>query len=236
MPLCRVLAVLVVLATTPAPAQTVVGDERDGTTSAQRQLEGRFIGNMAWSITDGEFTLMSDFPYDSGAVRGYMTFDAAVEVKSPTAATLSLITHRHGDHWSPTWFARTDWKIVGPRDVTAGLPPERVVSVSPRFPHGPLRIDAIETPHAGIGHYSYVVTWRGKRLYFSGDTESPAHLVNLRDLDVAFVSPWLYRSVLKSGARIDARRVIIYHHQAGEAVPECRAGCHVPAQGERLPF
>ena len=42
---------------------------------------------------------------------------------------------------------------MGPRDVTAAVPQDRVVSVSPRFPYGPLRIDAIETPHAKIGHY-----------------------------------------------------------------------------------
>ncbi len=203
---------------------------------AQPELQARFIGNMAWSITDGAFTLMSDFPYDSGAVRGYMTYDAAAELRSPTRETLSLITHRHGDHWSATLFPKTGWMLVGPRDVTATMPQDRVVAVSPRFPYGPLRIDAIETPHASIGHYSYVVEWHGRRLYFSGDTESPAHLVALRNLDVAFVSPWLYRAVLKSGARVDARRVIIYHHQPGEAVPDCQAGCYLPTQGEALKF
>jgi L-ascorbate metabolism protein UlaG (beta-lactamase superfamily) len=202
----------------------------------QPALEARFIGNMAWSITDGTFTLMSDFPYDSGAVRGYMTYDPGAEVRSPTTDTLSLVTHRHADHWSPTLFARTNWKIVAPRDVTAGLAPDRVVPVSARFPYGPLRIDAIDTPHAGIGHYSYVVLWHGRRLYFSGDTESAAHLTALRDLDVAFVSPWLHRAVLKAGGRVDARRVVIYHHQPEEPVPECQEGCHVPRQGETLRF
>jgi hypothetical protein len=60
-------------------------------------LAARFIGNMAWAITDGSLTLMTDFPYDSGAVRGYLTYDAS-EIRSATAETLSLITHRHGDH------------------------------------------------------------------------------------------------------------------------------------------
>jgi len=202
----------------------------------QPSLEARFIGNMAWSITDGTFTLMSDFPYDSGAIRGYMTYDAAAELRSSTAETLSLITHRHADHWSPTLFGKTNWKVVAPRDVTASVAHDRVVPVSPRFPLGPLQIDAIETPHAGIGHYSYVVTWHGRRLDFSGDTESPAHLLELGGLDVAFVSPWLYRAVLKTGGRVDARRVVISHHQPQEAVPDCRQGCHVPRQGETLRF
>ena len=202
----------------------------------QPALEARFIGNMAWSITDGSFTLMSDFPYDSGAVSGYMTYDASAELRSPTPDTLSLITHRHADHWSPTLFAKTNWRVVAPGDVTAGVPAERVVPVSVRFPHGPLRIDTIATPHANIGHYSYVVTWHGRRLYFSGDTESPAHLIALGELDVAFVSPWLYRAVLKSGGRVDAKRVVIYHHQPGEAVPACGQGCYLPRQGETLRF
>ena len=204
--------------------------------TAQPSLDARFIGNMAWSITDGSFTLMSDFPYDSGSVNGYMTYDAATELRSPTRDTLALITHRHGDHWSPSLFPKTGWMLVGPRDVVATMPQDRVVPASPRFLYGPLRIDAIETPHANIGHYSYVVTWHGRRLYFSGDTESPAHLIALRDLDVAFVSPWLYRAVIKAGGRVDAKRVVIYHHEPQEQVPECRQGCHVPRQGERLRF
>jgi L-ascorbate metabolism protein UlaG (beta-lactamase superfamily) len=200
-----------------------------------RTLEAHFIGNMAWAITDGAFTLMSDFPYDSGAVRGTMTFDTS-EVRSSTKETLSLITHRHGDHWSPTLFARTGWKIVAPADVTSGVAPDRVVPLSVRFPYGPLVIDPIETPHANIGHFSYVVRWHDRRLYFSGDTESPTHLIALKDLDVAFVSPWLHRAVLKAGARIDAKRVVIYHHMPGESVPSCGEGCYVPRQGETLRF
>jgi L-ascorbate metabolism protein UlaG (beta-lactamase superfamily) len=203
---------------------------------AQVTLEARFIGNMAWSITDGAFTLMSDFPYDSGAVSGYMTYDPAAELRSPTAQTLSLITHRHGDHWSPTLFAKTSWNVVAPRDVTATLPQDRVVAVSPRFPYGPLRIDVIETPHNNIGHHSYVVTWHAKRLYFSGDTDSPTHLIALRDLDVAFVSPWLFRSVRRAGGRVDARQVIIYHHVPGEELPECNLRCRMPRQGDTIRF
>ncbi len=208
-----------------------------GPWAAARQpprLEARFIGNMAFSITDGSFTLMSDFPYASGAVRGYMTYDAA-EVRSATSSTLSLITHRHGDHWSAPVFADTSWMVLGPADVTTGLAPGRVVPVSTHVPYGPLRIDVIETPHAQIGHYSYVVTWHGRRLYFSGDTESPAHLVALKSLDVAFVSPWLLGSATRSGG-IDAKRVIVYHHTTGEVVPHCRTGCSVPRQGETLTF
>jgi len=51
-------------------------------------------------------------------------------------------------------------------------------------------------------------------------------------LDVAFISPWLYRTAVKRGITIDAQRIVIYHHASGEQVPECRGNCTVPRQGD----
>jgi len=197
-------------------------------------LEARFIGNMAFAITDGAVTVITDFPYQSG-YSGYMTYDPA-EIRSSTPSTLVLITHRHPDHWEPALFARTDWKVVGPRDVTAGIAAERVVPLSARIAFGPVQIEPLETPHARIGHYSYIVAWHGRRLYFSGDTESVDRLIATTDLDVAFISPWLYRSVIRRDARVQAKRIVIYHHHPGEKVPDCGQGCSVPRQGETLRF
>src|SRR5687768_1471826 len=157
-----------------------------------RALEARFIGNMAFAITDGRTTLMTDFPYQSGYSR-YMTYDPKM-VRSATP-TLSLITHRHGDHWERSLFTATDWKVAGPADVTLGFPPSRVVPVAGGGSFGPIGIEAIETPHASLGHYSYIVSWHGRRMYFSGDTESPDSLLAAKNLDVAFVSPWLYDAI-----------------------------------------
>lgn len=198
------------------------------------KLDARFIGNMAVAITDGKTTLMSDFPYRSGYSR-YMTYDPA-EIRSATAATLSLITHRHPDHWEPSIFEKTNWSVAGPDDVVAGIAASRVVALKPSATFGAAQIEPIQTPHAGIGHYSYVVTWHGRRLYFSGDTESPDHLIRLGNLDVAFVSPWLLRAVLKAGGRIDAKQVVVYHHMPGETVPQCAAGCTLPRQGQTIPI
>jgi L-ascorbate metabolism protein UlaG (beta-lactamase superfamily) len=160
-----------------------------------------------------------------------MTY-ASSEIRSKTPATLALITHRHRDHWEPSLFLKTDWKVAGPRDVTSGVPADRVVPVSPRFTFDSLTVQAIETPHAGIGHYSYVVTWHDRRMYFSGDTESTDSLAAASNLEVAFVSPWLYRSMMRGGARIDAKQVVIYHHASDERIPECAVGCTQPRQGE----
>ncbi len=52
-------------------------------------LEFHFIGNMAYEISDGETTLLSDFPYESGAF-GYMTY------KFEDGSDITRITHRSG--------------------------------------------------------------------------------------------------------------------------------------------
>ena len=124
--------------------------------------------------------------------------------------------------------------MAGPKDVTAGLPPDRVVVLAGLTTFGPLQIESLETPHARLGHYSYIVTWHGRRLYFSGDTQDARSLILARNLDVAFVSPWLYSTVMGLHRRIDAKRVVIYHHEAGQQIPGCAEGCLVPRQGDTI--
>ena len=201
--------------------------------AAQRPpLQARFVGQMAFAISDGTVTVMTDFPYQTGYV-GAPAYGSA-ELRAGAGPTLALVTHRHLDHWEPALFAGTTWKVAGPHDVISGLPADRVIALKGRAAFGPVQIEAIETPHARIGHYSYIVTWHGRRLYFSGDTEDPTTVIAARDLDAAFVSPWLYRNVLRRGARIDAKRVVIYHHEAGDRIPGCAEGCVVPRQGETI--
>ena len=52
----------------------------------------------------------------------------------------------------------------------------------------------------------------------SGDTEEPLSLLAARRLDVAFVTPWMLAAVARQEAKIDARRVIVVHHEAAETV------------------
>ena len=94
-------------------------------------------------------------------------------------------------------------------------------------------IRPLATPHAGLEHYSYLVEWNGLRLYFTGDTEDTSALLAARNLDAAFVSPWLLDAVRKQGARIDARQVIVYHHRDGDTPPPVQ-GRRVPKQGETI--
>ncbi len=203
-------------------------------------LEARFIGNMAFAITDGTTTLFTDFPYESG-YSIYMEYDAD-EIRSTTADAVALITHRHGDHWDRLLFERTGWRVIAPEDALHGVASGRIVRALPvaparaTFTAGPLTIDALPTPHANMGHYSYLVSWHGRRLYFTGDTDSPDQLLAMTDLDVAFVSPWLFERAARAGRRIDARRIVIYHQTADAAIKGCHEPCRVPKQGETLNF
>jgi hypothetical protein len=77
------------------------------------------------------------------------------------------------------------------------------------------------------------VTWDGLRLYFTGDTDDLDPLLGEKDLDVAFVSPWLLEGARKRGVRIGARRVIVYHHAEQYMGPDYQERM-LPRQGEEL--
>ena len=198
------------------------------TAQAPPPLTLTFIGNEAIQITDGSTTLISDFPYRSGYSR-YMEYDFA-SVKPP-GRVLCLITHRHADHFEPALFAKTDWTVMGPRDALGSVDAGRVLPLG--APFGPVRIEPRTTPHGDVEHYSHLVTWGGRRFYFVGDTDSPDALLAARNLDIAFVTPWLYRTATRDGRTIDARKIVIYHQEAGEQVPTCDR-CVALRQGESI--
>lgn len=193
-------------------------------------LEVRYIGNAALEITDGRTTLLTDFPYQSGAF-GYMTYDG--RSVTPAGAVISLITHRHLDHFDPALFRDRDWRIIGPAEVTAAMPPERVIGLDSVIEFGSLSVHPVRTPHANVEHYSYLVSWHGIRIYLTGDTETADLLLAQRNLDLAVITPWLWSDVRRQGRSLDARRVVIYHHRADEAIRDC-GGCWIPKSGERL--
>lgn len=196
-------------------------------------MQVRFIGNQAVAIRDSTLTLVSDFPYESGAF-GYHTYRR--DDVTLAGAVLLLITHSHRDHFDATAPRDAGWRVLGPADVTRRFAAGAAVVRDSVVRHGPLVVRPIRTPHAGLEHYSYRVEWRGRAFYFVGDTDDPAALLAQRNLDMAFVTPWLWQAVRERGARIDARRVVIYHHTARDRVAGCAANCLVPAQGDSIPL
>lgn len=220
----RIAPLLVALAlTTASAAQTPA--------PAPRPLTATFIGNEAWHITDGEYTLMTDFPYQSGYSR-YMTWEwSGVPKIQDSSKVLLVTTHQHRDHFAAELFPRLNPAgVIGPATVRAAAPSKGILpTADARF--GPIRVEAIPTPHADLEHYSYVIEWHGVRIYLPGDTEEAKSLIQAKNLDVAFVTPWMLQAAARAGAKIDARRVIVVHHEAGQKVAPYQ-GSTVPRQGE----
>ncbi len=84
-----------------------------------------------------------------------------------------------------------DAKAIAPPKVAATLPPARVIPFAPKMTYRDITIEAFPTPHGDADHASYLVEWHGVRLYFTGDTDSADQLLAMKNLDYAFVSPWL---------------------------------------------
>jgi L-ascorbate metabolism protein UlaG (beta-lactamase superfamily) len=210
-------------------ARTLICLALSGTPAAAAELRATFIGNMAVHVTDGRVAILTDFPYESG-YSGYMRWSGQPVPKGPKP--LCIFTHSHRDHALPARAAQFCGHVLGPKDVAqkAGV---AALAVAPEVRWEGLTIRPLATPHARLEHYSYIVEWSGTRLYFTGDTEDTAALLAAKGLDAAFVSPWLLHAVEGAGKRIDARTVVVYHHQDGETVPPFH-GRVVPAQGQVL--
>jgi L-ascorbate metabolism protein UlaG (beta-lactamase superfamily) len=113
-----------------------------------------------------------------------------------------LITDIHGDHLSaPTIdkLKKAGTVIVAPKAVAAQVAGAKVVSNGERTTVGPFAVEAVPMynltrgPSAGQLYHDkgrgngYVVTYGGKRFYFSGDTEAIPEMKALKNIDVAFV-------------------------------------------------
>jgi L-ascorbate metabolism protein UlaG (beta-lactamase superfamily) len=110
-----------------------------------------------------------------------------------------LITDIHSDHMAPPIvdkLRKSGTVILAPGAVAASVTGCTVIANGESKTIGPFQVEAIpmynltadrlqfHTKGRGNG---YVVTFGGKRLYFSGDTEGIAEMKALRNIDVAFV-------------------------------------------------
>ena len=197
------------------------------------ELRATFIGNMGVHLTDGKVAVLTDLPYKSGAF-GYMEWSKAAVPKG--SAPLCVFTHSHDDHFDPSLVADLCKAVLGPKDVekaAGAIALDTKLELAPQIEWEGVTIRPIATPHAGLEHYSYLLEWGGTRLYFTGDTDDTKALLAAKDLDVAFVSPWLLAAVKAKKQRIDAHQVVVYHHRVGEIVAEHQDRI-VPTQGQVL--
>ena len=100
-------------------ASTAAGQKPGTAVYRPPNLTATFIGNEAWHVTDGEYVLLTDFPYQGGYA-GYMTWDWARVPKAEGPKVLLVITHQHRDHFASDELARLDpGGVIGPALIRA---------------------------------------------------------------------------------------------------------------------
>ena len=181
----------------------VVGNAR---LSAQiAEIKIKFIGNCGMYLTDGKQNIYLDFPYKSGAFN-YMKY-AKSEVDSIKENAVFIFTHRHADHYSKRLVRKLSGQKFDPFNITQL---EKLNTSLSEF-----NIVAFKTQHKVFGmsfkHYSYLIAWHGKVIYVSGDTSDLDDLKNIKNIDIAFVNPWLFMKAQREKVKIDAKKFGIYH-------------------------
>lgn len=111
----------------------------------------------------------------------------------------------------------------------------KIITLSDEISHGPMAITMLKTKAAQTEHYSYLLQWAGRKIYFSGDTGDTDHLLKLPKVDIAFLSPWLYENAKRADALPSGAKIIIYQHKDNEIIPRC-TGCIIPQKGEFISF
>jgi L-ascorbate metabolism protein UlaG (beta-lactamase superfamily) len=117
-------------------------------------------------------------------------------------ADLILITDIHGDHMDPAAVAavsKSGTEILAPAAVAKTVTAAKVIANGQSQKWDKWTIEAIPMynltrgPEAGKLYHDkgrgngYVLTYGGKRFYFSGDTEAIPEMKALKNIDVAFV-------------------------------------------------
>lgn len=183
--------------------------------SQSNEIKVRFIGNCGLHMTDGNLDIYVDFPYKSGAY-GYMEYDKA-ELDSVKENSIFIFTHKHADHYSGIEMRKilkakkgkkfTPWK-------TSRL--EKFSKTIPDFD-----IQAFKTKHRfSLKHNSYLISWHGKKLFFSGDTEHPETIGKVRNIDFVFLPHWILTYAREKQIEIDAKTKVLYHIYPDQKIEE----------------
>jgi L-ascorbate metabolism protein UlaG (beta-lactamase superfamily) len=113
-----------------------------------------------------------------------------------------LITDIHGDHMAPeivNKLKKAGTELVAPQAVSEKVSGTSVIAYGQTKKLGPFTVESVPAynltrgPAAGKLFHDkgrgcgYIVTYGGKRFYFSGDTEAIPEMKALKNIDVAFV-------------------------------------------------
>lgn len=166
------------------------------------QITITFLGNCGLHMTDGKLNVYTDFPYRSGAYN-YMRYSPA-EIDTIKHNAIFLFTHRHADHYCKPLVKKLDGKVFTPRN---DRDLKKLNASSQDF-----SVQAFRTKHRfSLKHDSYLITWHGKRIYISGDTESCDTIAKQHGIDWAFVPSWILTDAQEKKIKIDAKKFALYH-------------------------
>jgi L-ascorbate metabolism protein UlaG (beta-lactamase superfamily) len=152
-------------------------------------------------------------------------------------ADLILITDIHGDHMDPDLIkaeSKAGTDIIAPAAVAKTVTTAKVIGNGEKTTWGAWTIEAIpmynSTPSRGpkpgtVFHEKgrgngYVLTYGGKRFYFSGDTEGIPEMLALKNIDVAFICMNLPYTMTPEEAAVAVKafhpKVAIPYHYKGQ--------------------
>ncbi len=116
---------------------------------------------------------------------------------TPHDATLILVTHSHGDHYSPADIARVgnaQTQFIAPPDVVQAYGSGRTIAPGQTLEAAGLRIIGVasynltKTNHPKSRNWvGFIVEIGGKRIYCAGDTDLTPEMKALTNIDVAFL-------------------------------------------------
>lgn len=177
-------------------------------TGQTNEITVRFIGNCGLAMSDGTSNLYFDFPYKSGA-HHYMEYDLS-ELDSVKNNPVFIYTHKHSDHYSGKLVRKLAKKLHGKVYSPGNVKElEKLNTALKDF-----RIEAFQTKHRfSFNHCSYLVTWHGKRIFISGDTEHAETIASVKNIDWAFIPVWLLTDAIEKEIKLreTVRIFVIYH-------------------------
>jgi len=170
-----------------------------------KEIKIKFIGNCGMHLTDGSSNIYVDFPYKSGA-HHYMEYDKA-EIDKVIPNSTFIFTHKHSDHYSRRLLSKMKGKKYGTWNVN------KIGEISKSIPD--FEITAYRTQHKVFGisfkHYSYLMVWHNKRIFFSGDAEKCDTLIQMKNIDYLFAPSWVISNAMNREMKIDAQYINVYH-------------------------
>jgi len=181
--------------------------------SPAHEITIKFFGNCGLYMTDGNLDIYTDFPCKSGAY-GYMEYNEA-ELDSIKGNSIFLFTHKRADHYlgkkvRQVLRAKKGKKFTPWR--TSQL--EKFSKTIPDF-----NVQVFRTKHRfSLKHNLYLITWRGKKIFLSGDTESAETIGKIEGIDWAFLPSWILIDAEEKNIKIDAKMRALYHIYPNEII------------------